>query len=330
MIIECPECGKENVTDKPIQPDKRYRCGKCGAVITFQQTINTPTQTVSIPNRQKTVGTPAVKDLRGQAISALKTLIASGGESLTDNDVDLLERNEEEADKYSKRLLEISKAMYYGFFRCAAEGLELIPENGVTENFGRPIKDNYPEANEVFLKFAKTYWTLRVLAMNLSKNDREWIGTYLLVNLEQSIGPVFFPFPGQVRISPSQREKTQRELIQECGANIDIEEFIAGNPILIRDRKSERRGSWKILLLPIFGLGFALMGAIPGAIIGAITGLFGFHIIAAIVGGIFFFITYPRSRIRWGSQPDALTYFLALCGAVGGGLACYFVGNALQ
>lgn len=38
MIIKCPECGKENVTDKPIQPDRRYRCGKCGAVITFLQT----------------------------------------------------------------------------------------------------------------------------------------------------------------------------------------------------------------------------------------------------------------------------------------------------
>lgn len=38
MIIKCPECGEENITDKPIQPDKRYRCGKCGAVvITLQQ-----------------------------------------------------------------------------------------------------------------------------------------------------------------------------------------------------------------------------------------------------------------------------------------------------
>jgi hypothetical protein len=86
----------------------------------------------------------------------------------------------------------------------------------------------------------------------------------------------------------------------------------------------------KILLVPVFLLGFALMGAIPGAIIGAITGLFGFQLIAAIVGGILFFLTYPRSRRRWGSRPDALTYLLALFGAVGGGLACYFVGNLVD
>ncbi len=82
-----------------------------------------------------------------------------------------------------------------------------------------------------------------------------------------------------------------------------------------------------ILLVPI---AFPLMGAIPGAIIGLITGLFGFHLIAAIVIGIFIFITYPRSRRRWGSEPDLLTYFFALCGAAGGGFACYFVGNLLQ
>ena len=86
----------------------------------------------------------------------------------------------------------------------------------------------------------------------------------------------------------------------------------------------------KILIVPAGGLGFAIMAAILGALIGVITGFFGFHLIAAIIGGIFFFITYPRSRIRWGSAPNALTYFLALCGGVGGGLACYFVGNLVD
>lgn len=86
----------------------------------------------------------------------------------------------------------------------------------------------------------------------------------------------------------------------------------------------------KILIVPLAPLGFAIMAAIPGALIGLVTGLFGFHLIAAIVGGIFFFITYPRSRRRWGAKPDLLTYFLALCGAFGGGLACYFVGSLVD
>ncbi len=41
MIIECPECGTKNSTDKPPQPGTRYRCGKCGALITFTQTADT-------------------------------------------------------------------------------------------------------------------------------------------------------------------------------------------------------------------------------------------------------------------------------------------------
>lgn len=36
MIIECPGCGAKNSIDKPPAPEKRYRCGRCGAVISYQ------------------------------------------------------------------------------------------------------------------------------------------------------------------------------------------------------------------------------------------------------------------------------------------------------
>lgn len=175
-----------------------------------------------------------------QAISALKILVAGVGMSLTEDDLDILKRNKEDADKYKNRLLEISKAIYYGFFNCAAKGKILIPESRIVDKFGHSLEDNYPEANKVFLKFAKTYWTLQILAFSLTNNEREWIPTYLLVNLEQTIGPLFFPFPGSKVVSPSIREKTQRDLLQKIGANIDIEEFIRGNPILIRDRSMKK------------------------------------------------------------------------------------------
>ena len=53
MIIECPECGAKNSTDKPPQPGKKYRCGKCGATITFLQTTDTQDTLAEIP-REKT------------------------------------------------------------------------------------------------------------------------------------------------------------------------------------------------------------------------------------------------------------------------------------
>ena len=44
MIIECPNCGTKNQTTQPPQLGKRYRCGKCGAVITYLQTTDTLTK----------------------------------------------------------------------------------------------------------------------------------------------------------------------------------------------------------------------------------------------------------------------------------------------
>jgi len=38
MIIECPECGARNSTDKPLESGGRYRCGKCGTLLVFTQT----------------------------------------------------------------------------------------------------------------------------------------------------------------------------------------------------------------------------------------------------------------------------------------------------
>ena len=155
---------------------------------------------------------------------------------MADNDLKIFIQKPEEAEQQSKRLAEIYEAMFKGFFHCAAKGLAFVPETKVANRFGHSPKENYPEANESFLKFAKTYWTLRVLEFDLMDYDWEWIGARLLAKLEQDIGPVFFPFPGLQKITPTQREESQRELISKSGADINIDEFMTGNPILIRDR----------------------------------------------------------------------------------------------
>lgn len=52
MIIECPECGTKNQTTQPPQPGKKYRCGKCGATITFLQTNDTQDTIAEIPKEK--------------------------------------------------------------------------------------------------------------------------------------------------------------------------------------------------------------------------------------------------------------------------------------
>jgi len=185
-----------------------------------------------------------------RALSALKEFIESNSMCLSEEDLIILKKKPDEIKQNQKRIGEIYESIFCGFFHCAAKGVVLYPEKRVAEKFGNSIEDNYPEANEVFLKFARTYWTLRVLIYDLMENDMEWIGAHLLGKLEQDIGPVFFPFPGPAKIAPSKREKTQREILQEVNADIDIEEFIKGNPILIRDRESS---IWQKLKRSIFG-----------------------------------------------------------------------------
>ncbi len=87
MIIECPECGTKNQTDKPPQPDKRYRCGKCGAVITFQQIIaNQDTLTEApkekpLPEKPRTIAT-ILKAVKGK-VQPVKRVLWKKGNILT-------------------------------------------------------------------------------------------------------------------------------------------------------------------------------------------------------------------------------------------------------
>ena len=171
------------------------------------------------------------------ALAALKKFVEQGGVDLTDDDLAIFKKKPDDAQQHNQRLAEISEAVFRGFFCCAAVGEALYPEYKVAERFGNTLEDNYPEASNAFLKFARIYWTLRVLEYELMENDMDWIGAHLLGNLEQVIGPLFFPFPGSYKIPPTKRAKDQRRLLEEFGKGIDVEEFMQGNPILIRDRR---------------------------------------------------------------------------------------------
>ncbi|GEM_PF-5872150 len=71
----------------------------------------------------------------------------------------------------------------------------------------------------------------------------------------------------------------------------------------------------------------APLAAISGAAVGLVTGLFGVHLIAAVIWGVCTLFGYLRFGLgRFG----AVAYLDALTGAVAGGAAVYFVGNALQ
>jgi hypothetical protein len=90
---------------------------------------------------------------------------------------------------------------------------------------------------------------------------------------------------------------------------------------------AQRQTGWRRLFKVMgWGLGYALVMAVPGAILGFIGGLFNAYVSIAVASGIVFFLLYPAWRRKRGPGTDIITYFLAMSGGVGLGVSCYLVG----
>jgi hypothetical protein len=163
--------------------------------------------------------------------------------SLSESDLDLLLKQEVELTTHQRnRLVEIIEAAQEGLF--GQRGYAFTPPERIRERFGRTLPQNYPEASPAFLHFATSYWTFKLVALAY---DEAYVGTALrtvLETVEQQTASLFFPTPGPVRIPAAHREQTQRQILSASGAwsVAEIEEFIRGNPILIRDRQAARKG----------------------------------------------------------------------------------------
>jgi len=70
MIIECFECGAKNQILQPPQPDKKFRCGNCGAPIVFLESVDAQGQTTLTPMVSTGYEEPP-KNTSGQGSSAV-------------------------------------------------------------------------------------------------------------------------------------------------------------------------------------------------------------------------------------------------------------------
>lgn len=145
---------------------------------------------------------------------------------------------------------ELTKEMLGGFIQRAEEGLRFGPIDDIKSYFGMELKENYPEANDSFLIIAESYWTLVMLLKNLRDITTDGICPNKVIfdvftKLEQDIASVFFPTPGPIHIESQERENMQRKLLSQFSNKLDVEAFIRGNPILIRDREDEGHLEWR-------------------------------------------------------------------------------------
>lgn len=180
-------------------------------------------------------------------------------ERMTDEQRSILLTSEDkinsQPEKYLDQLNAIYKIMFNGFFCCAADGFAFVPENKIKEYYGKSLRENYPSySSSTFMKFATSYWTLKILTSQLFPKYKKLMLYQLLKKLEIEISAYFFPTPGLLVIDPIERKAVQVELLLQSGAKIDIEEFISGNPFLQVPIK--RKVSWFFKFLKFWNLQF--------------------------------------------------------------------------
>jgi hypothetical protein len=134
------------------------------------------------------------------------------------------------------RVHEIADAFQRGFFFSGAKGHVFADPSDIAQHFGLTLERNYPEASPAFLRFAYTYWTLKIIVSSKMKVGDTLAWNLLAAYESQILRPLFFPTFGPSVVPPDQREAAQRLMIAKSGAPVDLDEFMRGNPILIRDR----------------------------------------------------------------------------------------------
>lgn len=185
------------------------------------------------------------------SVNAALSLLVAGGVPSTPALQRLLDATDVPPDDSEHSPANLHDAALAGFFESAARGTTLTHPARVTAKFGRTLEQNYPEAGAAFIKFAATYWTLKLVVIDgIDSGDRS-LAAQLLAAVEPMVAGPFFPTPGPVKFEPTQREAAQRQALKEHGPSIDVEDFIAHNPILIRDRLSRRGGCAGTTLLGV-------------------------------------------------------------------------------
>jgi len=169
-------------------------------------------------------------------INIISLMLNTVGKKLTEEEKELLSSNkklEQLNDEQKTVLGNIYSNMLKGYLSLAVKGHQFTDPDRIKEMFEKTLEENYPEASESFIKFAVSYWTFKIHLWHDFNELTTHPAYQLLGSLEFDIARI--PTPGPFSEPSAEREKVQREILKEF--DIDIEDFIRGNPILIRDRQ---------------------------------------------------------------------------------------------
>jgi hypothetical protein len=144
----------------------------------------------------------------------------------------LAELSESSTQEQKEALAEAYDIMTRFFYSKASRGETFGSIGRVKERFGRSLEENYGLSSGSFIDMAKTYWTYKLEVKDLFPQHSKCSLSQVLLQIENEIAGIFFPTPGPMQISVSQRREAQRQLLQEYASGMDIERFLSESPIL--------------------------------------------------------------------------------------------------
>ena len=167
-----------------------------------------------------------------EGLRLLRTLVESTGATIG-ADIPLLRStySEKVAEIHTARLKALHDAAIMGFFHCAVANITFTNLNRVKQHYGRAIEDVYVGATPTFTKLARTYWTFKVTLLEWPQDNS--ICVHLLRAIDVNFASVFFPTPGPFSPPKRLREGMMRDIIQRCGADFDVEDYIKNNFYLL-------------------------------------------------------------------------------------------------
>jgi hypothetical protein len=161
------------------------------------------------------------------SLRMLQTLVESAGGSIEPFRHILVQNADRTSESDIAQLSALEYTAIDGFFHCAAKNLTFTDIGRIRQFFGRTLEEAYPGASPTFMQLASTYWTFKLL-LNESMPASSVVGG-LLQAIDILFAGVFFPTPGPLGRPKEERETTMRFLIQQSGANLDLEDYIRGN-----------------------------------------------------------------------------------------------------
>lgn len=189
----------------------------------------------------------------------LGELLRRGGCPATEAVMALADKPVDQLPDELQGLENVGQFALLGFMDAGTDGYEFIARERILTRFGNTIAGNYPEAGPVFLRFANSYWTLK-LALQEASGARGSLAHLVLGEVERVVAALFFPTPGPVQIPVAKRAADQRAFLEASAPRMSIEEFISHNPILKRDAQSQSSGCVGALLLWAGAAGLAGAG----------------------------------------------------------------------